>query len=263
MIFCSMRSRTTTTFVASDNNSFVVSSFYSTPHRHALKKITTLAALIDDTTASTTSSSLYFDPSTVVTPGVFEPVLNIEATVSFTIIAILFALLQYRINAVTNAATRRSTALVELRQAESLQLSNPNIDTNVITRAKYEYESALRQELRLRTILPGVRIAAPNDAARSEEDRAAAKRFLGWENEDFGYDVDAPTNDEKAGSSRGGNNNNNNIASVQEEGGDGNGLSNGSKLILAGVASMLLVLLWTLSFDPMTAATTTDTNVFG
>ena len=258
-MICSMRSRTTATFVASDNNSFVVSSFYSTAHRHALKTTTTLAALIDDTT--TTSSSLYFDPSTVVTPGVFEPVLNIEATVSFTIIAILFALLQYRINAVTNAATRRSTALVELRQAESLQLSNPTIDTNVITRAKNEYESALRRELRLRTILPGVRIAAPNDAARSEEDRAAAKRFLGWENEDFGYDVDAPTIDEKAGSSRGGNNNN--IASVEEEGGDGNGLSNGSKLILAGVASMLLVLLWTLSFDPMTAATTTDTNVFG
>jgi hypothetical protein len=260
-----MRSRTTTTFVASDNNNSFAVAFHSAAHRHALKTTTTLSALIDDTstTTSSTSSSLYFDPSTVVTPGVFEPVLNIEATVSFTIIAILFALLQYRINAVTNAATRRSTALVELRQAESLQLSNPTSDTNVvITRAKNEYESALRQELRLRTILPGVRIAAPNDAARSEEDRAAAKRFLGWKNEDFGYDVDAPTIDEKAGSSRVGNNNI--ISSVEKKEEIGNGLSSGSKLILAGVASMLIVLLWTLSFDPMTAATTTtDTNVFG
>jgi hypothetical protein len=248
-----MRRRTTGTFIARDNNNSFAVAFHSTAHRHALKTTTTLSALIDDTTTTSSTSSLYFDPSTVVTPGVFEPVLNIEATVSFTIIAILFALLQYRINAVTNAATRRSTALVELRQAELLQLSNPTSDTNVvITRAKNEYESALRQELRLRTILPGVRIAAPNDAARSEEDRAAAKRFLGWKNEDFGYDIDAPTID----------GNNSNISSVEEEEGK-NGLSSGSKLILAGVASMLIVLLWTLSFDPMTAATTTDTNVFG
>ena len=227
-----MRSRTTTTFVASDNNNSFAVAFHSAAHRHALKTTTTLSALIDDTTTtSSTSSSLYFDPSTVVTPGVFEPVLNIEATVSFTIIAIIFALLQYRINAVTNAATRRSTALVELRQAESLQLSNPTSDTNVvITRAKNEYESALRQELRLRTILPGVRIAAPNDAARSEEDRAAAKRFLGWKNEDFGYDIDAPTIDEKAGSSRVGNNNI--ISSVEKKEEIGNGLSSGSKFTL-------------------------------
>jgi hypothetical protein len=259
-----MRRRTTATFIARDNNNSFVVAFHSTAHRHALKTTTALSALIDDTTTtSSTNNSLYFDPSTVVTPGVFEPVLNIEATVSFTIIAIIFALLQYRINAVTNAATRRSSALVELRQAESLQLSNPTNDTNVvITRAKNEYEIALRQELRLRTILPGVRIAAPNDAARSEEDRAAAKRFLGWKNEDFGYDLDAPTIDEKAGSNRDGNNNN--IAPVEEEEEEGkNGLSSGSKLILAGVASMLIVLLWTLSFDPMTGATSTDINVFG
>lgn len=44
------------------------------------------------------------------------------------------------------------------------------METRVIE-AKKEYEYALREELGLRTILPYVRIVAPNDPKRDEEQR--------------------------------------------------------------------------------------------
>lgn len=123
-----------------------------------------------------------------------------------------------------------------------------------MTQAKAEYENALNEELDLRTIVPGIRIVAPNDPKRDEKERAAAKRFLGWQNEDFGDDLeDVTVNDlgfeEKS---------NGNVQNSQ----DGNGLSNISKVVLFGVASVLIVLLWTLTFDPMGADQmfTTDPN---
>merc|ERR1712008_289548 len=46
-------------------------------------------------------------------------------------------------------------------------------------------EMALNDELSLRTIIPGVRIVAPNDPKKQEQDVAAAKQFLGVDlNED-------------------------------------------------------------------------------
>ncbi len=217
----------------------------------------------------------FFDPSTLPPPppsaGLtsiqsFEPVLNVEAASSFAFIAVVFAILQLRINAVSDAARRRSAALSALRAAESAQLSDPATSSGdrgaVVSRAKVEYESALREELGLRTILPGVRIVAPNDPNRDEEERANAKRFLGWGREEFGDDDGGEEGNiiGSTGGSRG---------SVVERGGDGDarkdersddvGLSAGAKIILFGVASMLIVLLWTLSFDPMA----TDTGIFG
>ena len=209
-----------------------------------------------------------FDPSLPPPSGMipihsFEPVLNLEAASSFAFVAIVFAMLQLRINAVSDAARRRSAALSALRAAESARLSDPAIaGDRAVGRARVEYENALREELGLRTILPGVRIAAPNDPGRDEEERANAKRFLGWGREEFGYDDDDDVGEGgniigTGGSSRG---------SVDRV--DGNsrkdersdvGLSVGAKFILFGVASMLIVLLWTLSFDPMAA----DTSFFG
>lgn len=201
---------------------------------------------VDDATMS-------FDPATLPPPASvtpikeFEPILNVEAASSFVVIGIVFTLLQLRINAVSNAAKRRSLALEELRKAESLQLSASDVGIdpsdrpteNDVTYAKKEYEDALKEEMNLRTILPGVRIVAPNDPKRDEEERAAAKRFLGWGSAEFG---DEPGDDDMQ----------------LEESSNGNdtqekGISNSAKLILFGVGSMLLVLLlWTLSFDPMT-----------
>lgn len=182
----------------------------------------------------------------------FEPVLNKQAATSFVIIAIVFTLLQLRINAVSNAAKRRSDSLEALRRIQSLQLSS---DVSVrpseeqVTKAKYLYETALIEELKLRTIIPGVRIVAPNDPKRDEEERANAKRFLGWENDDFGDDesgevVDTPSLlllEERRRNN------------IQRDDESNSGISNTAKVILLGVASMLLVLLYTLSFDPMVA----------
>eukprot|EP00581_Thalassiosira_minuscula_P016990 CAMPEP_0183715554 /NCGR_PEP_ID=MMETSP0737-20130205/9718_1 /TAXON_ID=385413 /ORGANISM="Thalassiosira miniscula, Strain CCMP1093" /LENGTH=285 /DNA_ID=CAMNT_0025944655 /DNA_START=109 /DNA_END=966 /DNA_ORIENTATION=+ len=197
-------------------------------------------------------------PTSVPPPGItpiqeFEPVLNVEAATSFAIIAIIFTLLQLRINAVSNAAKRRSSALEALRVTESLQLSASDVGVNPSDRpteeqvvlAKKEYEMALREEMDLRTILPGVRIVAPNDPKRDEEERAAAKRFLGWGDDEFGYDPKEDATDNNALGLEGGNS--------DAEKNQTTGLSNSANLILLGVASMLSVLLLTLSFDPMAA----------
>lgn len=216
-----------------------------------------VGSLVDDATqldhylVETASSS-----SVGLTPiQEFEPIINFPAAISFLIIFIVFALLQLRINAVASAAKRRSFTLDALRKAESLQLSASDVGINSSERptskdvmdAKNEYEAALREELDLRTILPGVRIVAPNDPKRQEEERAAAKRFLGWDWEEFENERgDGSSNYELMT-----NNNKKNQGDSSEKAVDG--LSNGAKLILLGVASMLILLLWTLSFDPMTA----------
>mmetsp|Transcript_8606 Transcript_8606/g.19342 ORF Transcript_8606/g.19342 Transcript_8606/m.19342 type:complete len:283 (+) Transcript_8606:104-952(+) len=193
-------------------------------------------------------------PSGISSIPQFEPVLNTQAASSFVIIAIVFTLLQLRTNAVSNAAKRRSSALEALRKAESLQLSASDGGMNAsdrpteeqVTLAKAEYENALKEELDLRTIVPGVRIVAPNDPTSDKKERAAAKRFLGWESDDFGDD---PGDDIDINSLGFEETSNRNVQNNEK----GAGLSNIAKLILFGVASMLIVLLWTLSFDPMVA----------
>jgi len=188
----------------------------------------------------------------------FEPVLNTPAATSFIIIAIVFSLLQLRINAVSSAAKRRSIALEELRKIESLQLSTPDGDIeDQVAKAKLEYETALRNELDLRTIIPGVRIVAPNDPKRDAEERANAKRFLGWTDDEeilfFGTDDDDDNNVITPSLQLLEKNANENSTQQQDEN-NGPGLSNTSKLILGGVASTLILLLIGLTFlDPMLA----------
>ena len=41
-----------------------------------------------------------------------------------------------------------------------------------------EFKDAMQKELNLRTVLPDMRIVAPNAAIKREEDTAAAKKFL-------------------------------------------------------------------------------------
>ena len=176
-----------------------------------------------------------------------KPIVNGPALSSFLIISIVFGLLQQRINSVSTAAKRRSEALESLRKVESLQLSVSDEDRPTeadVVRAKAAYESALKNELSLRTLIPGVvRIVAPNDPKREEEERAAAKRFLGWDDEDFG-DLGIDENDSNL--------------SVRTQSRDpqqkeAEGLSAGANVLLLLVATMLITLLWTLSLDPMTA----------
>jgi hypothetical protein len=172
----------------------------------------------------------------------FEPIINVPAAAAFLLIAVVFTLLQIRINAVSDASKRRSRALEALRRVESLQLSGsddslkrPNeVD---VSSARQEYESALREELDLRKIIPGVRIVAPNDPKRDAEQRAAAKRFLGWDGNEF--------DDEDEITDSGG---------LQQGSKEEKELTGGAKFVLFGVASTLILLLWTLSFDPMSTS---------
>ena len=231
-----------------------------TPKLHRMVTDDTLAtSSFDPYYADTASSAITAATSS---PGItsvqeFEPVLNVEAAASFTVIAIVFTLLQLRINAVSNAAKRRSSALEALRKAESLQLSASDVGIDAsdrptedqVLRAKNEYENSLRDEMNLRTIIPGVRIVAPNDPKRDEEERAAAKRFLGWGSEEFGgelEEIDEPKLSNIAPRSQ--QSNGQEVKKAEDE-----GMSNSAKAILFGVATMLIVLLWTLSFDPMVA----------
>ena len=174
----------------------------------------------------------------------FEPIVNVPALSSFLIISVVFGLLQLRINSVSQATKRRSEALESLRKIESLQLSTTDVNRPTeadVTRAKAAYENALTDELNLRTIIPGVRIVAPNDPKRDDEERAAAKRFLGWTDKDLGIDeYDNEQSNSKAKSSD----------SQLEE---AEGLSSSANFLLALVGSTLIALLWTLSLDPMTA----------
>jgi len=124
----------------------------------------------------------------------------------------------------------------------------------------------LEEELSLRTIIPGVRIVAPNDPKRTEADVAAAKQFLG-------LDLDADElvesidkkQQKKADLSDTSRNSKDNIllqsrrrfdgkaenkVSKEAEGGDG--FSIGAKAVLLAVAITQIALLVFLSFDPMT-----------
>jgi len=206
---------------------------------------------VQQQTATVTSTP----PPAGITPiQQFEPVLNVEAAASFALIAIVFSLLLFRINSISNAALRRSAALEALRTAESLQLSASDTakpSEEEVRVAKLAYANALKEELNLRTIIPGVRIVAPNDPKRDKEERAAAKRFLGWGSDEFGDDLSEEDEvlqpslqllEQRRGED----------SNVQGNEDDG-GLTNSAKLILAGVATMLIILLGTLSFDPMVA----------
>ena len=191
--------------------------------------------------------SIVASSSAAVTSIEFEPIVDIRALSAFVVISIVFGLLQQRINSVSQAAKRRSAALESLRKAEALQLSTADDDRPTgedVARAKADYERALTNELNLRTIIPGVRIVAPNDPKRDKEERAAAKRFLGWNDEIFKtqgiYEDDNDISIQTK----------NSIDSQQNE---VERLSTGANILLLLVASTLIILLWTLSLDPRIA----------
>lgn len=170
-------------------------------------------------------------------PGVFEPILNVPALASFLVVAVIFLFLSFRINAIGQAVNRRKTVLAELRTLKANELSSDGDDrpsAEALSKATKEYETALRAEEELRTVVPGVRLAAPDAAGNTEEDVVAAKRFLGIDLKP-GREIDQPT---------------------KEEGG---GLSNGAIAVLAVVALSQVALLCLLSFDPMAASSTFTT----
>lgn len=169
----------------------------------------------------------------------FEPIVNVPATVSFVIIAVVFALLQWRINAIGDAATSRVEALKDLKRKEAKLISGGGISDGAddaasdFSAAKGAFEAAMRKELNLRSVIPGVRIAAPNDPQKAEEERAAVKKYLGWE---MDGSEEKPIENKAA-----------------KEASPKKGFSDLSLGVLAWTAAILIATLFTLSFDPMTA----------
>jgi hypothetical protein len=185
----------------------------------------------------------------------FEPVMNYPALASFLLIATVFGLLQLRTNGISTAAARRVAALKALREVKSQQLSLSSISQSssqsrpgagdlsayeanelVVRQAMKEYEAALDEEERLRTIIPGVRIIAPNNPNSSKSDIAAAKQFL---NRDLG-EGDSSTNNGQA------------------EGQEGKGLSNALTVVIVLVGISQLALLYLLAYDPLSASEVVD-----
>lgn len=165
------------------------------------------------------------------TAQVFEPVVNIPALGSFVFIAIVFSFLIMRVRQVEEAVERRKRALADLRQVKSNELASGNVAEGTVASALKEYEDALKSEDNLRTILPGVRVVAPNQsAATNEEDVAAARQFLG-------IDLDESSS----------------ASTTRRDEAERTGLSAGSVAVLIVVALSQLALLYMLSFDPMDA----------
>jgi len=163
----------------------------------------------------------------------------------------------------SNAANRRSDSLKFLREVKAAQLDSSVDPLNKPSKEKVraavaDYEMALKEELSLRTIIPGVRLVAPNDPKKKEEDISAAKQFLGLDLRDED-DKNADDNDNEVKQpeeerkllllqsrrrfdGKGGN---------SDVGEKDNGLSNSSKVVLLIIAVTQILLLFALSFDPM------------
>lgn len=91
--------------------------------------------------------------------------------------------LQNRLSDIVQANDKRRDTLKVLRDSKRKQLSQSGtVTTEDISLAASAYEEALRNELSLRQILPGVpRITAYLDPKDQAEDLAATRQFLGLE----------------------------------------------------------------------------------
>jgi hypothetical protein len=162
-------------------------------------------------------------------PVVFEPVLNVPALGTFLFVMVIFGLLSIRTNQVEQAVQERNSALKELREAKSKELSGGK-EVNV-QQALEQFDKAMEKEESLRTIIPGVRIVPPSNGNKAEEEaRVAARQFL---------DKDVAIG-----------------ASKQEEG-DGR-LPMAALGVLTLLAASLVVLLVFLSLDPVTSNNVLD-----
>ena len=114
-------------------------------------------------------------------------------TVAFSIVS--YFVYNARVEAAEEASEIRELALRDLRTARQGQFtSNKNQQTtsDAVQEAASAYEEALRKEMQLRWISPqlGWRLDFPDDPASREEDKAAAKQFLGLEITDDGNIVE-------------------------------------------------------------------------
>ena len=178
----------------------------------------------------------------VVQSPTFDPVINYPALSAFLLIFVIYTFLQIRITGISNAATRRMETLKSLREIKARQLSMSDVgrpSEEEIADALKRYEQALEDEERLRTVIPGVRIVAPNNPSRNKDDITAAKQFLG-------KDLSEASDDEPKGSRT--------VSGLGDTSSTKNALSDSAKAIIGIVAICQIALLFILSFDPMVAS---------
>lgn len=118
------------------------------------------------------------DRAITAAPTTFEPVLNVPALGSFVLIMTVFLLLRLRVGAISDAAEARIAALSTLREVKSNELASGAASGEKVAQAVNAYQTALEREEALRTLVPGIRLRAPNNPQRSEADRQAVRQFL-------------------------------------------------------------------------------------
>lgn len=109
--------------------------------------------------------------------------LDLTIAIPVTGVCVVFAVAyisyQNRLLDIELAQGTTSEALKQLREARSAQISYSGVDDSNFQMALKNYEYVLREEIEMRTIVPGIRVPnAPNDPSEREEDVAAAKTFL-------------------------------------------------------------------------------------
>mmetsp|Transcript_29115 Transcript_29115/g.45247 ORF Transcript_29115/g.45247 Transcript_29115/m.45247 type:complete len:232 (-) Transcript_29115:3-698(-) len=207
-------------------------------------RVSRLSLLTEGTSASEQSSffvsnvgSLQVLSSSTSAADRFEPTVDVAATSSFLIIALVFSLLLARANAVEKAAMKRRERIEDLRVARTVELTN-GIDASPAVEAVKE---ALREEDDLRTIIPGVRIRAPN--SMQDKDKDLVRQLLR-----------APTNEEGNAIDNEDNSSSLSPLLAKEDQEESEGMSGAAKVVLGVIAFSQLVLLYILSFDPMATA---------
>jgi len=128
-----------------------------------------------------------FDTTSTFEPVVFEPVLNVPALITFVLITTVFSALIIRTNQVEDAVQMRKRRQEQVRELKAKELGEGQVSPEEIQTTLQLYEDAVRQEEKLRNILPGVRIVPPSSGDRKEEEaQAIAKQYLG---QDFNIGV--------------------------------------------------------------------------
>eukprot|EP00548_Thalassiothrix_antarctica_P016469 CAMPEP_0194188264 /NCGR_PEP_ID=MMETSP0154-20130528/54358_1 /TAXON_ID=1049557 /ORGANISM="Thalassiothrix antarctica, Strain L6-D1" /LENGTH=202 /DNA_ID=CAMNT_0038908573 /DNA_START=210 /DNA_END=818 /DNA_ORIENTATION=+ len=107
----------------------------------------------------------------------FEPVVDVPSLLATMLVLIGALLLRLRQSAIAQAAKDRKVALECLRDAKKKEL-NLEISSDDARMAVVMYEKALEKEEQLRTLLPGVRLKAPDNPQRSKENQDAVIQFL-------------------------------------------------------------------------------------
>ena len=176
-----------------NNNNKILGSQQQQRRRSSMRIASQLLAAVTSSTEELVSATmdsildvasdagiLVMDPTTnfINEPITFEPVLNVPALLSSFVILLGAFLVRVRQRAISKAAKRRMLALEQLRDYKKKELTQ-DATTVEVQLAVEEYQTSLVAEEKLRTLLPGIQLRAPNNPAKSEPDRQAVRQFLG------------------------------------------------------------------------------------